>query len=178
MICWKTINLSKDVGHYRILLLSILTMFFIFILTYLPIHLLFPNVRLKDDHFFMFILLLLSIIPIHKLLHAAPLLISGSRVSIKVKLFYLLPVIQIKTSQSIKKKNMLLSLMSPFLIITIALLLGSIIFPAYAHYFCIAIAFHIGFCVPDFIISKYLLLAPKTSLIEEFDDGYEVLIRN
>jgi Putative zincin peptidase len=177
MNCWKTINLSKDVGHYRILFISMLTMLFIFILTYLPINLLLPNIHLKDDHFFIFILLLFSMFPIHKLLHVVPLLISGSRVSMKIKFFYLLPVIQVKASESIKKRNMLLSLMSPFLIVTIALLLGSLFFSDYLHYFCIAMALHIGICVPDFMISKHLLLAPKMCFIEEFDDGYEVLVQ-
>ena len=177
MNCWKTINLSKDVGQHRILFISMLTTVFIFILTYLPINLLLPNVHLKDEHFFMFVISLLSMIPIHKLLHAIPLLISGSRVSMKIKFFYLLPVIQIKTSQSIKKRNMLISLISPFLIVTIVLLLGSMFFPSYVHYFCIAMALHIGICVPDFMISKHILRAPKMSFIEEFDDGYEVLVR-
>ncbi|MBZ5750808.1 MULTISPECIES: DUF3267 domain-containing protein [Metabacillus] len=177
MNCWKTINLSKDVGQHRILFISMLTMVFIFILTYLPINLLLPNVHLKDEHFFMFVLLLLSMFPIHKLLHAIPLLISGNRVSMKIKFFYLLPVIQMKASQSIKKRNMLISLMSPFLILTIALFSGSMFFPDYVHYFCIAMALHIGICVPDFIISKHILLAPKMSFIEEFDDGYEVLVQ-
>lgn len=177
MNCWKTINLSKDVGQHRILFISMLTMVFIFILTYLPINLLLPNVHLKDEHFFMFVLLLLSMFPIHKLLHAIPLLINGNRVSMKIKFFYLLPVIQMKASQSIKKRNMLISLMSPFLILTIVLFSGSMFFPDYVHYFCIAMALHIGICVPDFIISKHILLAPKMSFIEEFDDGYEVLVR-
>jgi hypothetical protein len=177
MNCWKTINLSKDIGIHRILLISMLTMIVVFILTYLPINLLLPNVHLEDGHFLMFVLLLVSMIPIHKLLHTFPLLISGCRVSLKIKFYYLLPILQIKACHSIKKSNMLLSLLAPFIFITTALFLGSLYFPAYIHYLCIAMAFHIGLCVPDFIFIKHLLFAPKMCLVEEFEDGYEVLVQ-
>ncbi|MDQ0232312.1 DUF3267 domain-containing protein [Metabacillus malikii] len=176
MTCWKTINLSKDIGQSRILFLSIITMIFVFILTYLPINLLLPNNRLNDEHFIIFVLLYISLLPIHKLLHALPLLISGCRVSTKIKYYFMIPVLEVKACNSIKKGSMIISLLAPFLIITSLLLLSSLSFTSYIHYICIAMAFHIGLCVPDFIFIKHLIFAPKTSMIEEFEDGYEVLI--
>ncbi|WP_226670068.1 DUF3267 domain-containing protein [Metabacillus litoralis] len=177
MNCWKTINLSKDVGTHRILFISMLTMIFVFILTYLPINLFFSKVHLKDGHFLMFVLLLVSMIPVHKILHLFPLLLSGCPVEMKVKHYYFIPFIQIKACKEIKKHNMLLSLITPFMFFTFIFLIGSIIFPAYMHYFSIATAIHIGLCVPDFIFIKHLLLAPRSCFIEEFDDGYEVLVQ-
>lgn len=177
MNCWKTINLTKDVGQHRILFLSMITMVFVFILSYLFINLLFPNVHLKDGHFLMFVLLLISINPIHKLLHALPILLSGCRVSLKLKQFFWLPTFQIKACQSISRVNMIVSLLVPFVIITSIIIFGSIQYPAYMHYFCIAMALNIGLCVRDFIFLKHLLTAPKMSYIEEYEDGYEVLIQ-
>lgn len=177
MNCWKTINLSKDVGSQRILFISTLTMVFVFILTYLPINLLLPNVHFKDQHFLLFILLLVSMIPIHKLLHVFPLILCGCRVSLKIKYYYLLPIFQIRTCDCVKKGNMIVSLFFPFFIFTAILFLSSIYFPAYVHYLCIALAFHIGLCVPDFILIRHILFAPKTCFIEEFEDGYEVLVQ-
>jgi Putative zincin peptidase len=177
MNCWKTINLSKDVGSQKILFISTLTMVIVFILTYLPINLLLPNVHFKDRHFLLFVLLLVSMIPIHKLLYAFPLILSGCRVSLKIKFFYMLPIFQIRTCHGVRKGNMILSLLSPFFICTSILLLISIYFPAYVHYLCIALAFHIGLCVPDFILIRQIIYAPKTCFIEEFEDGYEILVQ-
>jgi hypothetical protein len=83
----------------------------------------------------------------------------------------------IKACHGIKKVNMMLSLFSPFFFVTVILLSGSFYFPAYMHYFCIALAFHIGLCVPDFIFIKHLLFAPKMCFVEEFEDGFEVLVQ-
>ncbi|MGM0876264.1 MAG: DUF3267 domain-containing protein [Bacillota bacterium] len=125
----------------------------------------------------MFVLVMVSMIPIHKLLHALPLLVSGYRVSLKIKYYYMLPIFQIKSCNGIKKVNMLLSLIAPFLFFTSVFFLGGVSFPAYMHYFCIAMAFHIGLCVPDFIFIRQLLFAPKTCFIEEFEDGFDVLVQ-
>jgi hypothetical protein len=176
MNCWKTINLSKDVGSHRMIFISMLTMIFVFILTYLPINLLLPKDHLNDEHFLLFVLLLISMIPIHKLLHAFPLILSGCRVSLKIKCYYMLPILQIRTCHGINKRTMILSLLSPFLICTSVFLFCSPYFPAYVHYLCIALAFQIGLCVPDFIFIKHIISAPKTCFIEEYEDGYEVLV--
>lgn len=178
MSCWKTINLTKDIGLYRIILISLLTMILSFILTYLPINLLYSKVHLKDGHFLMFVLLLISMPPFHKLLHMIPLVLCGCRFSARIKLFYLFPTIQLKACQGMKKNEMIASLLTPFVTFSILFVLGSIYLPTYMHYFSIAMAFHIGLCVPDFLLLKHLLFAPKLCFIEEFEDGYEVLVQN
>lgn len=177
MTCWKTINLSRDIGLNRIIFISMITMILAFILTYLPINLLYPKVHLKDGHFLLFIFLLISMVPFHKFLHTLPLLISGSRVSINIKFYHLLPSIQLRACQGIKKHCMIFSLLTPFLSFTLFFLFGCLYFPTYMHYFSIAMAFHLGLCVPDFLFLKQLLLAPKTCFIEEFEDGYEILVQ-
>lgn len=177
MYCWKTINLSRDIGQYRILFISMLTMILVFILTYLPINLLFPKIHLNDRYFLFFMLILVSMIPIHKLLHVIPLVLTGCRVSINIKFYRLFPAFQLKACDGIKKNRMIISLLTPFLTFTTLFLIGGIYYPAYMHYFSIAMAFHIGICVPDFLLLKHLLFAPKVCLIEEFEDGYEVLVQ-
>lgn len=178
MYCWKTINLSRDIGLHRILFISMLTMIVVFILTYLPINLLFPKIHYHDEHFLLFMFTLISMMPIHKLLHVVPLVLTGCRVSLTVKFYRVFPTFQLKTCEGIKKKRMMISLLTPFLTFTILLVIGGLYYPAYMHYFSIALAFHIGMCVPDFLLLKHLLFAPKVCTIEEFEDGYEVLVHN
>jgi len=107
-----------------------------------------------------------------------PLVLCGCRFSARIKLFYLFPTIQLKACQGMKKNEMIASLLTPFVTFSILFVLGSIYLPTYMHYFSIAMAFHIGLCVPDFLLLKHLLFAPKLCFIEEFEDGYEVLVQN
>ncbi|MFC0272064.1 DUF3267 domain-containing protein [Metabacillus herbersteinensis] len=176
MNCWKTINLSKDFGLHRIYIFSMLTMIITFIIIYLPIHFVYPQVEFKEGQFFFFILVLVTLIPIHKLFHVLPLILSGNRVNFRVKYLTFIPSLQIKACYSIKKSSMLCSLLFPLLFITPLLVIAGTSFLPYIHYFCILIAYHIGMCVPDLIFAKLILQAPKTSYIEEFEDGFEILV--
>lgn len=176
MNCWKTINMSKDFGFYRLSFLSVISMIIAFIIIYLPINLLFPQVHFKEGPFLLFILLLFGLVMLHKFLHIIPLLLSGNRMTYQLKFYSFIPTIRIKPCYSTKKLDMLLSLIAPFIIITLSLTLLGIQFPFYMHYFCMATAFHIGICIPDFIFINQIIKAPKKCYIEEYDDGFEVLI--
>jgi len=178
MYCWKTINLSRDIGLHRILFISMITMILVFILTYLPINLLFPKIHFDDGHFLLFMFILVCMMPVHKLLHVFPLILTGCRVSFNIKFYRVFPTFQLKACEGIKKKRMIISLLTPFLTFSILFVIGGIYFPAYIHYLSIAFAFHIGMCVPDFLLLRQLLFAPKVCTIEEYEDGYEVLVQN
>lgn len=177
MNCWKTINLSKDYGFHRLFIVSVLTMMFTFISIYLPLVVAFPSVQLKEGHFLLFLLFIAGVVPCHKLLHAVPLWMSGYRVSLKIKLQTYLPVIYIKTNCNVNKTNMILSLITPFLTVTALMIAGLVTNPSYLHYFCLGIAFHTGLCVTDFIFLKQLVKAPKTCVIEEADESFEILFQ-
>ncbi|MDR0136320.1 DUF3267 domain-containing protein [Metabacillus idriensis] len=177
MNCWKTINLSKDYGFHRLFIVSVLTMMITFISIYLPLVVVFPSIHLKEDHFFLLLLFIICIVPCHKLLHAMPLWMYGYRVSLKLKFQSYMPILFLKTNCNVSKASMTLSLLTPFVIVTAVMIAGLMHFPAYLHYFCLAIAFHTGLCVTDFIFLSQLSKAPKACFIEEADESFEILFQ-
>ncbi|MGD6957798.1 DUF3267 domain-containing protein [Rossellomorea aquimaris] len=176
MHCWKTINLEKQFGFYRVFLLSSIIMMMVFSLIYVPINLLFPS-AFYDNHFLVFFIGMLSIYPLHKFFHIVPILlfVKKMKCSCNRKLFFL-PIVSLRVDQPISKYRYMLALVAPFFVLNGILLYGCIHFPHYSHYFTMLLAFHSGICAIDFIYAKQLMDSPKNALIEENDDGYEILI--
>ena len=48
--------------------------------------------------------------------------------------------------------------------------------PQYVHYATILLAYHIGICAVDLFYVKSIISAPKDALVEENEDGYEILV--
>ncbi|MGS2777999.1 DUF3267 domain-containing protein [Robertmurraya sp. GLU-23] len=179
MNCWKTINFTRQYGSQRLFILSALTMLFTFILLYIPATYLFVATTFYDNHFIYFILALILLYPAHKLLHFLPIAHLNEKVRKTVDLkFGFIPTIKIQITEPIKKYQFLIALLSPFVIINSVLLAACFLFPHYAHYFTILIAYHIGMSVSDLICGKDVITAPKNAFIEENEDGYEILIIN
>ncbi|MCA1030881.1 DUF3267 domain-containing protein [Bacillus timonensis] len=179
MTCWKTINLSKDYGFHRIALISLITMFFAFILFYLPLNLMFSKIHLHEDGLWLFSIALIFVFPFHKVLHAFPLWMTGKRVKLNFKrLFLFIPVLSTRCQYSLSKRMTMIVLLTPFITITSTMLIACFLFPAYIHYFTIIAAVNLGFCVTDFICLNQFMKAPKACIIEEIEEGYEILIEN
>lgn len=159
------------------MILSLATMLFTFIILYIPLTYFLLPTSYYDNHFFVFVFLLMIMHPIHKLLHYLPLAHLGLKVRKKVEwklLFY--PIIEIKVTEPISKKLFLVSLFMPVIIVSSVFIIACFLFPNYVHYLTMLMAFHIGLSVPDFIFGKSILTAPKCSYIEENEDGFEILI--
>lgn len=179
MTCWRTINLAKDYGFHRIVLISIITMFFAFVLIYIPLNLMHPTAHLNEDGILFFLIGLLLVFPIHKLLHGLPLFILRKKFKLTATNHILfMPVLTIRLKETLSKSTIITALCSPFFLITALMLIGSFMFPGYIHYFSIIAAINLGLCVPDLICLRHVLQAPKTSQIEEVDDGYSILVNN
>lgn len=177
MNCWKTINFTRQYGPQRLFILSALTMLFTFILLYIPATHLFVSTGFYDNHFLYFMLAFLLLYPTHKLLHFLPIAHLNHQVKREIELKYgFLPAIKIQITEPIKKQLFLIALLSPIVIINSLLLAACFVFPNYAHYFTILIAYHIGISVSDFICGKDVISAPKNAYVEENEDGYEILI--
>lgn len=56
------------------------------------------------------------------------------------------------------------------------MLILTVLYPAYIHYFTIILSLHIGLCVSDFITLKNVLNSPQNCYVEEHEDGIEILI--
>ena len=76
----------------------------------------------------------------------------------------------------ITKTTMLISLVSPFLLITPVLFYAALAFPNHAHYFCMISGIHAGYCLPDFLLALKLIKAPKTAFIDQEADGLDILV--
>ncbi|KAB2337129.1 DUF3267 domain-containing protein [Cytobacillus depressus] len=177
MNTWKTINFSRQYGSHRLFILSSLTMLLTFIFAYIPAQFLFNAKSFQDNHFGLFLLGLWLIYPIHKLLHYLPIAHQTTKVKKALSMkFGLLPVIHIKVFEPITKWQFIFALFTPFIVINCILIYGCYLFPHYAHYLTILLAFHTGLCLPDFICAKNVLFAPNCSYIEENDDGIEILL--
>ncbi|WP_064092131.1 DUF3267 domain-containing protein [Rossellomorea aquimaris] len=176
MHCWKSINLEKQFGFYRVFLLSSIIMMMVFSFIYVPIKLLFPS-SFYDNHLMVFIFGLISIYPMHKFFHFLPIFPYVSKMKWKCnRKLAILPIVSLRVDIPISKYRYLLALITPFLIINSILLYGCFHFAHYSHYFTMLLAYHSGICAIDFIYVKQLMSSPKNALIEENEEGYEILI--
>lgn len=117
--------------------------------------------------------------PAHKLLHYLPVSHLGSKIRKKLEWKYgIYPIIQIRVQEPISKPLFLFALLLPFIIITSSLLYACFLFPHYFHYITILIAYQTGLSVSDLVCAYYIFRAPKDAMIEENDDGFEILVTN
>lgn len=179
MNCWKTINISKQYGSQRLFILSLLTTLLTFIILYVSVTYLFMSTSLYDNYFYLLLIAIWLMHPLHKFIHLLPLLHLGERVKKTISFKYILfPIINIRIHDPIPKWLFFITLFAPLFGISVLLITGFILYPHYVHYLTILLAYHIGLCVPDFINAKNALFAPKNSFIEENDDGFEILVFN
>jgi hypothetical protein len=175
MHCWKTINLEKQFGHSRVMLLSCLVMMMVFTVIYVPVNLILSK-DLYDTHFYIFLTGMILVYPLHKLLHIVPVLSYVNKLRFKVKFhLFFIPVVSFRVSEPISKYRFILALVFPFIIVNSVLVSGCIMMPHYSHYFTILTAYHTGICTIDFLYAKCLLYSPRDAMIEENEEGYEIL---
>ncbi|WP_028393217.1 DUF3267 domain-containing protein [Bacillus cihuensis] len=177
MNSWKSINLDRQFGNQFIFFLSMMTMFFSFIVIYLSMSVFFPNVSMHDDYGWILLFSALFLYPIHKLMHCCPCILEYPKIK---PVFYIkwrvLPLISFKIGDPIPKRLYRLTLLFPFLVLTSVLIGGAYEFPHYAHYFAILLSIHTGLCVSDFIAIKCMKGSPEQSYVEETEQGYDILI--
>ncbi len=85
-------------------------------------------------------------------------------------------MISLHITEPVAKIRFILTLISPFLVINTVIIALSFMMPSYAHYFAMLLAYHSGLCLTDLIYIRNLAHSPKDALIEETDNGYEILI--
>ncbi|HSI67590.1 MAG TPA: DUF3267 domain-containing protein [Planococcus sp. (in: firmicutes)] len=176
MHCWKTINVKKQYGFDRLFTLSMLTGFGVFMVFYIVIGIFF-SADLSDQYFLAFILSVIAIYPIHKFCHFFPLLKSRQCVRLVIKKrFGFLPLISLRVNEPVPKMQFILSLITPFILINSLILLLALSFPTFSHYFAMLFAYHVGLCLTDLIYMKNLARSPKDALIEETENGFEILL--
>ena len=114
----------------------------------------------------------------HKICHALPLLVTNRKCRLKWHFAYLVPICEIKTKKSFSKLESYIIFTMPLILITTLLLVATLVFPTYFHYFSMLIALNVGLSVPDVLFLSYIKSAPKKCQIEELEEGYDILINN
>lgn len=176
MHCWKILNLEHHYGTTRIMIMSIFVFFTVFSLSYVTFNL-FNDEHYTDQLFWLFVIAIFTIYPIHKCLHFLALYDLRQHLKLRVRTqFYVIPVLHMRIREPLSKNRYILALLTPFIVLNTSILLGTLLFPAYTHYGTLLLAYHCSLCVIDILYVKYLLNSPKDSQIEETPKGYEILV--
>ncbi|RNF39413.1 DUF3267 domain-containing protein [Planococcus salinus] len=176
MHCWKTINVKKQYGFDRLFMLSSLSGLGVFMIFYVALNI-FYSATLSDQYFLLFLLSMIALYPLHKLCHFLPLV--GCRRSIRLvfkKQLGLIPLISLRIKEPVPKMHFIFALISPFLLINSSIILLVASMPAYSHYFAMLFAFHCALCLTDLVYIRNLSRSPKYALIEETENGFQILV--
>lgn len=177
MHCWKTYYLNRKYDFFRRFFISSIVALLVFIIFYVTMQSVMDR-QFNDDYVLVFIIALILLYPFHKFCHLLPIIPYYRYMKWEIELFYLLPVLKMKVEFPIPKKRFVFALILPFLLINAVLLTTLFLFPEYGHYIAILFALNSGMSAFDFIYIKALFSSPKNTLIEENEDGYDILVED
>nr|WP_289037598.1 DUF3267 domain-containing protein [uncultured Allobacillus sp.] len=179
MTCWKTVNVTKEIGQNRLLLLSILTAILAFIVLYMPFSIVFQHIQLAEPPFASVVISLFLLPIMHKLIHVAPILFTNKTIHLKWKVKYKVIVsLRAQMESTLSKKTSILSIIAPTLIITLPLIILAYYIPAYHPILLFMAAIHIGMSLHDWLTLFSILRAPKKSVIEKSQNEFDILVRD
>ncbi|CAM4062013.1 DUF3267 domain-containing protein [Lederbergia lenta] len=176
MHCWKSFNVDNKYLFYRRFFISTMITLLVFITLYVPLQSI-ASVPLQENYFITFLVAFILLYPIHKLCHLLPIINYYKFVKVKMNVyFYVLPIMNLKVKKPIQKYQFAIALLFPFFLINSILLLFALLMPQYVHYATILLAYHIGLSSDDLFYAKSLLFSPRDALVEENEQGYEILV--
>ncbi|MDQ0254217.1 hypothetical protein J2S74_001592 [Evansella vedderi] len=174
MNCWKSISIEKEFGRERLLFMSLIMM-----LSYFIIHFVFFRTFISNVPFVDFglplLFFILSIIPVHILLHCLPIWAFGKKATISIREQW--PYCNFSTKQAISKQLLIVSIAFPLVVITLVTIIISVMMPQWMHVMAIVAAINMGLSVYDLLYLKQLIHAPKSCVIEEYENGYNILYK-
>ncbi|UCZ54322.1 DUF3267 domain-containing protein [Bacillus shivajii] len=177
MNCLKTISVEHDFGKERLWFLSGIVMVGYFIVYYLIFRTFFSQQPLIDYGVGFLFFSLFLVFPAHLFLHCLPIWMKGKKATLGIRRNQW-PYIYYSTKNALPKRIVLLSICSPAIVITVSAVIVTILFPQWLHYLAMISALNIGLCVYDYMNFKQLRTAPKSSLIEEHQDGFHILFKS
>jgi hypothetical protein len=179
MNCIKSIYILRDYGTVRLTMLSVFAMLSFFSVFYSTLMIIIPEIQLTVFHIIPFSGVLILIYPLHKFLHCLPIWSNGRKMSFSIKMTAnRYPILYCDVRDAVSRNLMITVVTSPAVIITLAVLIGALTNPQYIHYFSFIGAINFGLCVTDFIYLSFLLKVPQHSYVENFRDGFHILIRS
>ncbi|HLR65760.1 DUF3267 domain-containing protein [Virgibacillus alimentarius] len=180
MICWKSINITKEFGLKRIYLISSLIGLMAFVILYVPFSILHKNVLLNESGIVLFIFGIILLPLMHLLMHILPLFILNKKIKVTYKnksKKRTLPLLTYYTKAYVSKKVSLLVALAPTIFITIPGMIATYLLADFYVYLLLLTTVHIGISFTDFLYVLYIAKAPKQSFIENDNNGFDILIK-
>ncbi|WP_249870176.1 DUF3267 domain-containing protein [Oceanobacillus saliphilus] len=178
MNCWKSINITKEIGQTRLVLISSIIGILSFLLLYVPISLFHGTTQINDAGILPLLIGLIMLPSLHSFMNILPLFFMRKRIKIyftsKVKWY---PTFHYYTKTHLSKTESLLVGFAPTLLITIPGLAASFIFTDFYGYILIFTCIHIGITVIDFLFLQHVIKAPKKAFIQNVHDGFDILLK-
>lgn len=174
MNCWKSISVINEFGKERLVFMSLLVTISYFIIHFVIFRTFVSNVPLVDFGLSL-LLLIIAIIPIHVFLHCFPIWMFGKRATVSIR--HQWPYCNFSTRQVIPKQLLIISIAFPVIVITILTIIISTLMPHWVHLMAMVAAINMGLSVYDLLYLKQLVAAPKSSVIEEYENGYHILYK-
>lgn len=178
MNCIKSVHFIRDYGRIRITILSIaasLGFYTLFYVMFLNIH---PHHHSVQFNMLVLLAVLIFVYPLHKLFHCLPVWCCGHQATYSLRRKDAkFPLLFCDVKRPIPRNLFMVCVAFPGVIVTLALIAASIVFPHVFHYLCIAGTLNIGLSITDFIYLGFLAGAPSHAYIEETNDGFHILVQ-
>ncbi|UOQ43511.1 DUF3267 domain-containing protein [Halobacillus salinarum] len=178
MNCWKTININKEFGLNRVYLMSFLTGLLSFLLLYIPFSMIHGTHTMKDHGVLPILIILLFLPTMHRLMHILPLVLFYKRLKVRFRVRgQMVPTFTYQCKSKMSKHTSIVMAMAPTFLLTVPALFMSCVFPNHYAYFVLFAAVNIGFSFTDFLYLNQFIRAPRRCVIENANDGYDILIQ-
>ncbi|MBD8003787.1 DUF3267 domain-containing protein [Bacillus norwichensis] len=178
MHCWKAYNVHHKYHFFRRFFISAMISILVFIVSYVTMQT-FAAREFNDEFFLIFLCSFILLYPIHKLFHILPIMSYYKHMRWEIERYFrIIPVIDLKVEYPIPKAKFGLALILPFIALNALLIAAIFFFPQFGHYVTILLAYHNGISAFDLFYFKTLFFTPKNALVEENDDGYEILVED
>ena len=133
MHCWKILNLEHHYGTTRIIIMGVITFLLVFSVSYVTFNL-FNEEHYTDRLFWLFVIAVLTLYPIHKFLHFVALFDLRQHLKLRVRSqFYIIPVLHMRIREPLSKNRYILALLTPFIVLNTSIIVGTWLLPAYTH---------------------------------------------
>ncbi|MFJ5767923.1 DUF3267 domain-containing protein [Lysinibacillus sp. NPDC093210] len=176
MHCWKILNLEHHYGTTRIVIMGVIVFLTVFSVSYVTFNL-FNDEYYTDHLFWLFVIAVLALYPIHKCIHFLALYDLRQHLKLRIKKqFYFIPVLHMRIREPLSKNRYIFALLAPFIVLNTSIVTATWLLPAYTHYGTLLLAYHCSLCLIDILYVKYLLNSPKDAQVEETPKGYEILV--
>lgn len=174
-LCSRQIDINTRFGLPRIFFMAVVTTIITFLMSF-EVLIYFSNKQITDRYFFVFVLGLLLLYPIHKGIHLlvlAPYYKHFKKKRLTKRPW--IPIYNLYVSTPVNKYYFCLCLITPLVVITLGCIALGINFPEYGHYFMFLLALNAGFSVMDFLYLKLILFSNEGKYIEEHCTGFNIL---